>query len=85
MLGDFFTFTFFSLGGVFVFGELGMLVGASRAKSRISQDFESRKRIETAFRRFRADVLRKEAQALEAGAETGTGGTGLGSVTGLGF
>lgn len=30
-------------------------------------DPESKKRIETAFRRFRADVLRKQADALDKG------------------
>jgi hypothetical protein len=76
-LSDFFTFTLFSLGGIFVFGELGMLVGASRAKSTISQDPESRRRIEAAFSKFRADVLRKEAAALERGIETGEKGPGF--------
>jgi len=31
----------------------------------INRDPEARERIETAFRRFRADVLRKEADALD--------------------
>lgn len=54
-----------------------MLVGASRAKSTISQDPESRKRIEAAFARFRADVLRKEASALEKHVELGEKGPGF--------
>ena len=52
-----------------------MLAGAARAKSKISGDVESRRRIENAFRRFRADVLRKEADALDRGSEA-VGGLG---------
>ena len=56
-----------------------MLAGAARAKSRISGDVESRRRIENAFRRFRADVLRKEADALDRGTE------GMGRIGGMKF
>lgn len=76
--GDILTYTFFSLGGLFVFGELGILAGGYRAKGIVGQDAESKKRIETAFRRFRADVLRREAAALERG-------EGFGSGMGRGF
>lgn len=71
-LGDIATYTFFAAGGVFVFGELGMVAGAWSARRQVMGDPESRKRIETAFKRFRAEVLRKEAEDLEA--EAGTGG-----------
>lgn len=72
------TYTLFSLGGVFVFGELGMLAGGLRAKGIVSQDADSRARIETAFRRFRADVLRREADSLERGGDFGKGMGGMG-------
>lgn len=45
----------------------GLAGGAASASSSISKDAESRQRIETAFRRFRADVLRKEADELDKG------------------
>lgn len=45
----------------------GFLAGSASAGRNITSDPESRKRIETAFRRFRADVLRKEADALDKG------------------
>ncbi|KAE8152061.1 hypothetical protein BDV25DRAFT_151694 [Aspergillus avenaceus] len=65
--GDFATYFFASAGGLFLGGELGFLGGATSASNSIAVDPESRKRIETAFRRFRADVLRKEADALDGG------------------
>ncbi|KAI4114253.1 MAG: hypothetical protein LQ338_008026 [Usnochroma carphineum] len=64
-LGDFAAYTFFGFGGLFLGGETGLLTGASSAGRTITRDPESRQRIETAFRRFRADVLRKEADALD--------------------
>ncbi|KAJ5122588.1 hypothetical protein N7448_003722 [Penicillium atrosanguineum] len=66
-LGDFATYFFASAGGLFLGGELGFLAGSASAASNITSDPESRKRIETAFRKFRADVLRKEADALDKG------------------
>lgn len=45
----------------------GFAAGAAGAARSISADPESKKRIETAFRGFRADVLRREADALEKG------------------
>ncbi|KAJ5391281.1 hypothetical protein N7509_006771 [Penicillium cosmopolitanum] len=67
-LGDFATYFFASAGGLFLGGELGFAAGAASASSSISADPERRKRIETAFRRFRADVLRREADELDKGA-----------------
>ncbi|KAL8716207.1 MAG: hypothetical protein Q9220_000112 [cf. Caloplaca sp. 1 TL-2023] len=64
-LGDVAAYTFFGFGGLFVGGESGLLTGSASAGKTISRDSESRERIETAFRRFRADVLRKEADALD--------------------
>jgi hypothetical protein len=66
-LGDIMTFTFFSLGGVFLGGETGLLTGQWAAKRKISQDPEQKKRIERAFNAFRADVLRKQIEHLEGG------------------
>ena len=66
-IGDIAAYTFFGFGGLFFGGELGLLSGSSSASRRINEDSEGRKRIETAFRRFRADVLRKEADALDGG------------------
>lgn len=66
-LGDFAAYTFFSAGGLFLGGEIGALTGSLSANRSLSKDPESKKRIETAFRRFRADVLRKEAEQIERG------------------
>lgn len=64
-LGDFAAYTFFGFGGLFIGGETGLLTGTASAGRTINRNPESRERIETAFRRFRADVLRKEADALD--------------------
>ncbi|KAH8880609.1 hypothetical protein GQ53DRAFT_774062 [Thozetella sp. PMI_491] len=63
--GDVATYTFFGLSGLFLGGESGFLVGSSSATRSISKDPESRARIEAAFRKFRADVLREQIKALE--------------------
>jgi hypothetical protein len=47
---------------VFVIGLLGGSASASRS---ITKDPEMRKRIENAFRKFRADVLRREADEID--------------------
>lgn len=77
-LGDFATYTFFGAGGLFLFGELGIVIGSYSGKRTIMKDPESRKRIEIAFRKFRADMLRKEIEELEKGTgsklERATGG-----------
>ncbi|KAK8225548.1 hypothetical protein HDK77DRAFT_487632 [Phyllosticta capitalensis] len=65
-LGDTATILLFSAGGLFLGGELGMLTGTASARRTISQDPESMKRITSAFRRFRADALRKEAKWLDS-------------------
>ncbi|KAJ5807011.1 hypothetical protein N7474_010603 [Penicillium riverlandense] len=67
-LGDVATYFFASAGGLFLGGELGFAGGAASGSRSISADPESKKRIETAFRKFRADVLRKEADSLDQGA-----------------
>ncbi|KAJ5766329.1 uncharacterized protein N7511_003945 [Penicillium nucicola] len=68
-LGDFATYFFASAGGLLLGGELGFAGGAASGSRTISADPESKKRIETAFRRFRSDVLRKQADALDKGGE----------------
>lgn len=70
-LGDIATYTFFSMGGVFLGGELGLVTGSWSAKRSITQDPEMRKRIEKAFNAFRADVLRKQIEQLEGGKSQG--------------
>lgn len=66
-LGDIATYTFFAAGGVFFGGELGLLTGSASASRAITRDPESKKRIEGEFRKFRAEVLRAEADMLEKG------------------
>jgi hypothetical protein len=60
------TYTFFGLGRIFLEGETGFLTGSWSAKRRISRDPCSMERIEKAFRLFRADVPRKQIEALNA-------------------
>jgi len=66
-LGDVATYLFFSAGGLFIGGETGLLTGSYMATRTINQDPESKARIETAFRKYKADVLRKEAERLDGG------------------
>jgi hypothetical protein len=66
-LGDIVTYTFFSIAGVFLGGETGLITGSWSAKRTIAADPARRQRIEKAFNSFRADVLRKQLQELEAG------------------
>ena len=73
-LGDIMTYTLFSAGGIFIFGELGGLAGSAAAASSINSDPESRKRIETAWKRFRADVLRQQIAELDKDADGGLPG-----------
>ncbi|KAI0602451.1 hypothetical protein F4775DRAFT_244024 [Biscogniauxia sp. FL1348] len=66
-LGDFATYFFFGLGGTVLGGELGLLLGGWSATRLINKDPARRERIENAYRKFRADYLRREAARLEAG------------------
>jgi hypothetical protein len=68
-LGDIMTYTFFSIAGVFLGGETGLLTGTWSARRSITSDPDRRERIEKAFRSFRADVLRKQLEELESGRE----------------
>ena len=71
--GDIATYGFFGIAGLFLGGDLGLLLGQSAARKKITGDPETKDRIERAFRGFKADILRKELQDLEAG----RGGLGL--------
>ncbi|RMZ83980.1 hypothetical protein DV737_g1290, partial [Chaetothyriales sp. CBS 132003] len=64
-LGDIAAFTFFPLGGLFLFGETGALAGSWSARKGITSNPESKKRIERAFANFRIDILKKEIAELE--------------------
>lgn len=64
-VGDIAAYTFLGFGGLFIGGEIGLLTGGGSARRTITGDPEAKKRIETAFRRFRADVLREEADTLD--------------------
>lgn len=66
-LGDVATYMFFSIAGLFLGGETGLLTGLSSARRKLAAaDPESKRRVESAWRGFRADVLRKELVQLEA-------------------
>ena len=64
-MGDVLAYTFFGAGGMFLGGETGLLTGTASAKRTITKDPETKARIEKAFGRFKADVLRKEIEQLE--------------------
>ncbi|KAL1311253.1 hypothetical protein AAFC00_001442 [Neodothiora populina] len=66
-IGDFAAYTLFATGGLFFGGELGLLTGSAAAGRTITRDPEARQRIDTEFRKFRAEVLRAEAASLESG------------------
>lgn len=63
--GDAAAYFFFSLGGLFLGGETGLLTGTASASRVITKDPESRERIEKAFRNYRIDVLQREIQSLK--------------------
>ena len=62
--GDATTFLFFSVGGLFLGGELGLLTGTASASRTVLKDPESRDRIEKALKNYRIDVLSREIQRL---------------------
>lgn len=64
-LGDVATYAFFAGGGLFFGGELGLASGTWSANRLVMRDADSRGRIDRAFKKFRADVLRSEAAGLE--------------------
>ncbi|KAF2256216.1 hypothetical protein BU26DRAFT_513052 [Trematosphaeria pertusa] len=59
------TYFFFSVGGLFLGGELGFLTGTASASRTIEKDPEARERIEKAFKKYRIDVLKQEIKQLE--------------------
>jgi hypothetical protein len=63
--GDAATYFFFSVGGLFLGGEIGVLTGTASASRSITKDPEARGRIEKAFKNYRVDVLKREIKALE--------------------
>ncbi|ROV91082.1 hypothetical protein VPNG_09921 [Cytospora leucostoma] len=67
-LGDFAAYFFLGVGGLFLGGETGFLTGSSVAASRVRADAERRKRVDGAYRAFKIDALRQQADALEKGA-----------------
>ena len=62
--GDAATYFFFSVGGLFLGGELGLLTGTASASRVVTKDPESRQRIEKAFKNYRIDVLQREIEGL---------------------
>ncbi|CDM32880.1 hypothetical protein DTO013E5_9409 [Penicillium roqueforti] len=66
-LGDFATYFLAAAGGLFLGGELGFAGGVAKGTWSLDADPQSKERIETAFRKFRADVLRKQADAFDKG------------------
>jgi hypothetical protein len=52
---------------LFIGGETGLLSGSFSANRAISSNPGAQARIEKAFREFKADVLRREADALDGG------------------
>ena len=65
--GDIATYTFFGFSGIVIGGDVGLLTGSGSAGRTINRDADSRKRIEIAFQKFKADVLRKEADDVDGG------------------
>ncbi|KAF2117678.1 hypothetical protein BDV96DRAFT_570672 [Lophiotrema nucula] len=63
--GDFATYFFFSVGGLFIGGESGFLLGTASASRSITKDPETQKRIEKAFNNYRIDAMKIEIQKME--------------------
>ncbi|KAK0257266.1 hypothetical protein B0A54_07338 [Friedmanniomyces endolithicus] len=76
-VGDIATYGLLGFGGLFLGGETGLLTGGFRARQGISREGGGRERIQGAFRKFQADALRKQAEALERGGGGGDGGWSL--------
>lgn len=65
-LGDIASYTFFSLGGIFLGGECGLLSGAGAARRTITQDPVTKHRIEQAYLNYKEDVLKKQLKDLQS-------------------
>lgn len=63
--GDAATYFFFSVAGLFLGGELGLMTGTASASRTITRDPAAKERIEKAFKNFRVDVLKREIKQLE--------------------
>ncbi|KAI8934204.1 hypothetical protein NX059_008953 [Plenodomus lindquistii] len=63
--GDAATYFFFSVAGLFLGGEIGLLTGTASATRTVTKDPEARARIEKAFKNYRIDVLKQEIRGLE--------------------
>ncbi|CAI9634254.1 unnamed protein product [Alternaria burnsii] len=63
--GDAATYFLFSVGGLFLGGELGLLTGTASAARTVTKDPASRERIEKAFKNYRIDVLQREIEQLK--------------------
>lgn len=63
--GDAVTYFFFSLGGLFVGGELGFMTGTESASRTITKDPQSKDRIERAFKNYQIDVMKEQIKLLE--------------------
>ncbi|OLN96260.1 hypothetical protein CCHL11_04414 [Colletotrichum chlorophyti] len=66
-MGDIAAYSLLGIGSLFLGGELGFFSGTASAARTINKEPESRARIENAFRKFRAEALRKEADRLDGG------------------
>ncbi|RMZ69475.1 hypothetical protein GMOD_00006291 [Pyrenophora seminiperda CCB06] len=62
--GDAATYFLFTVGGLFLGGEMGLLTGTASASRTITKNADSRERIEKAFKNYRIDVLEREIKAL---------------------
>lgn len=63
--GDAATYFFFSVAGLFLGGELGLITGTASATRTITKDPAAKERIEKAFKNYRVDVLKREIKTLE--------------------
>ncbi|KAF2275120.1 uncharacterized protein EI97DRAFT_379714 [Westerdykella ornata] len=63
--GDAATYFFFSLGGLFVGGELGFMSGTASASRTIAKDPQAKERIERAFKNYQVDVMKQQIKLLE--------------------
>jgi hypothetical protein len=63
--GDAATYFLFSVGGLFLGGELGLITGTASASRTITKDPAARERIEKAFKNYRIDVMKREIQRME--------------------
>ncbi|KAF3001558.1 hypothetical protein E8E13_009781 [Curvularia kusanoi] len=60
--GDAATFFLFSVGGLMLGGEVGLLTGSASASRTLMKDPASRDRIEKAIKNYRIDVLKREIE-----------------------